>query len=309
MLKHLLKHFSLPRASSNYPSTQMAVQGPRIGSGAGSLQDPGKFSKLAQRVEKTLNGKIHHEPKQLDPKQILVAPLNRDGAPPNVKHIHEQILKSFLKQGFDSTRPLVGICVCFTSQEGKRALIEHNRKFTEGCPLLPPIDEAAAMYGALAGSHLNLALRILQANSASCIGDLSSLVHGEGYLKDVVANGHRWWILPEGTSREAQLAVSLWRNQDQNENQSIHEIEILLTIQATAAEASKTSETLKMGDLVSRAGKRNPARISSTVLQTLAKYFSQFLEEGNVHLINELVDFHAFSVNPRDIYIYIYIYR
>ena len=80
--------------------------------------DQGKFKqKLAQRVEDTLTNEIlFHEPKQLDPCLILVSPLNRDGAPPNVQHIHFKILE----EGFDRTRPAVGICVKYLSEQGKK---------------------------------------------------------------------------------------------------------------------------------------------------------------------------------------------
>ena len=108
--------------------------------------DTFKLKKLAQRVEQTLNDKVlFKEPKQLDPRSVLVAPCNRDGSPPNVKHIHFGILKSFLQKGFDPTRPQVGICVQYKTDEGKRRLLEHNKGFSQGCTLLPPIDEAKAL--------------------------------------------------------------------------------------------------------------------------------------------------------------------
>jgi hypothetical protein len=260
------------------------------------------LKKIAERVGQTLNEKVlYKEPKQLDPRSILVAPFNRDGAPPNVQHIHHGILKSFLQKGFDRTRPQVGICVEFKSDEGKRKLLEHNKRFSKGCQLLPPIDEVKAMYGSLAGSHLNLSLRILQSGTSSPCGDLSNLMAGDPSLKDMVLNGHRWWVLPEDTSAESQVDISLWRNQDQNENQGTHEIEILGTIAATASEISQKAKKVQMGELIAKAAKRNPAKISPVVLQTLAKFYVQFLGSADQFLIQELVDFHAMNVNPRDL--------
>ena len=62
--------------------------------------DVGKAKKLAQRVEETLATEcLFAEPKQVDPSLILVAPANRDGAPPNVMHVHNGILKCFLTKG------------------------------------------------------------------------------------------------------------------------------------------------------------------------------------------------------------------
>ena len=67
---------------------------------AGKDVDVGKFKKLAQRVEEVLTNEIlFADPKQIDPSLILVAPNNREGAPPNVPHIHFGILKSFKTKG------------------------------------------------------------------------------------------------------------------------------------------------------------------------------------------------------------------
>ena len=85
--------------------------------------------RLAQRVEEALQRSLNKEPKQILPQKILVAPQNRNGAPPNVQHIHKTILKSFLTQGYDYSRPPVGVCVEVKSLEGRRKLLEHNKKF------------------------------------------------------------------------------------------------------------------------------------------------------------------------------------
>ena len=269
---------------------------------ASKESDAGKMVKLAQRVEEVLNnGVIFKEPKQLDPRAVLVSPVNRDGAPPNVQYIHNGILKNFVTKGFDRTRPLVGICVEYKSPEGKKKLLEHNKSFTQGCSLLPAIDEQKALYGSLAGSHLNLALRLIQSGASSPAGDLGALVADDTSLKEVVSNGHRWWILPEDVPLDRQVDISLWRNQDQNDNQGTHEIEILQSIVSAAEAMSGVKKTVQMGDLVAKASKRNPAKISPSVLNTMAKFFVQFLQSGDQHLLTELVDFHSMKVNPRDL--------
>ena len=74
--------------------------------------DPRKFLKLAQRLEKSIRDYMYlKEPKQLDPHLVLVAPMNRDRAPPNLMHIHYVILKSFILKGYDRQRPQTGICI------------------------------------------------------------------------------------------------------------------------------------------------------------------------------------------------------
>ena len=77
---------------------------------------------------------------------------------PNVQHIHSKILKEFLEKGFDRTRPAVGICVKCLSEQGQKDLLEHNHRFTRDNKLLPHANEEA-LYGSLACSHLNMAIR------------------------------------------------------------------------------------------------------------------------------------------------------
>ena len=270
---------------------------PRVGPNT----DLAKSQKLAQRVEETLKTKlVHQEPKQLDPRCVLVAPHNRNGGPPNVQHIHWGILKSFIQKGFDRSRPQVGICVQYTSEEGKRKLLEHNTRFTKGEDLLPPIDDTKSLYGSLAGSHLNLALRFLRSGKSSPAGDVSALLN-EPSLKEVVMNGHRWWILQEDTAVEQQVDISLWRNQDQNENQLTHEIEILQNIMVTAKGLSAHHQSITMGDLIAKVGKKMPTKISVESLRILVKFYVQFINSGDQNLVEELVDFHSTHVNPREL--------
>ena len=47
------------------------------------------------------------------------------------------ILSSFLKNSFDRTRPAIGICIEYKSEEGIRKLLEHNQRFTKGSRYLP----------------------------------------------------------------------------------------------------------------------------------------------------------------------------
>ena len=86
--------------------------------------DKARQLKLAQRFEKTLQTSINTgEPRLIDPRKILVAPCNRQGAPPNVMQLHLIILASFFLKGFDRTRPHIGICAQLKSPAGKQRLI------------------------------------------------------------------------------------------------------------------------------------------------------------------------------------------
>ena len=233
--------------------------------------DPGKYLKLAQRVEKSLHDQVlFKDPKQLDPESILVDPNNRLGAPPNAQYVHQGILRSYSTHGYDATRPQVGICVEYKSEAGLRKLLEHNKRFSS--PLLPPINEQKVRYGSLAGSHLNLSFRIIKVGcaGASPAGDIRAIADESPALRDAVLNGHKWWILPESLPTEMKIDISLWRNADQNENQGTHETELRQAVISTAGHMQKDSRKVALGDLVAKAGKRSPAKIMPHTLQVIA---------------------------------------
>ena len=121
-------------------------------------------------------------------------------------------------------------------------------------------------------------------------------------LKEVALNGHRWWVLPETLSKEKQMDVSLWRNQDQNENQAINEIEILQTITVVAKSfLSQGKSKVSVGDLVASAQKKNPAKVSPQTWMSLTKYYIGFLENGVADLLEDLAEFHSHCVDPREL--------
>jgi len=267
----------------------------------GANSDAGKAMKLAQRVELILGTCVNGEPRHLDPRSVVVSPQNRDGAPPNVQHIHQGILRSLAQNGFDRSRPAMGICVQLRSPEAKLRAIEWNKRITAGNPLLPPIHEDLVGYASLAGSHLNLALRLIKAGVPSPACDITAVAPSGSALADLVSTGHRWWILPEDTDLDAQLSVSLWRNQDQNENQSTHEVELLRGIVGVCAQMSTVRSSMTLADIVAKAQRRTPAKVQPHALESIAKYFVRFLENKAKDLALEICDFHACRVNPHEI--------
>ena len=96
--------------------------------------DAGMAKKLAERVEEYLNEHcLFDEPRRINPDSILVSIWNRLGAPPNCKHLHHGVLRSFKVNAFDKTRPAIGILVEIKSEEGIRKLLEHNHRLLPAC--------------------------------------------------------------------------------------------------------------------------------------------------------------------------------
>ena len=120
--------------------------------------------------------------------------------------------------------------------------------------MLPRIHDEKALYGSLASSHLNIALRLILQGVSSPAGDLSTLLDQNKTLSDTVQHGHKWWIIKETTPLEDQVAISLWRNQDQNENHGFHEVELLQNIMSSAEHMRRLSQSSAGSDKVSVVG-------------------------------------------------------
>ena len=101
------------------------------------------------------------------------------------------------------------MCVQCNSAEGKHKLLDHTHRFACGKHLLPRIDSTKALYGSLAGSHLNLATRLLQLGASSPAGDVPALCQESLALLDVAMKGHKWWVLVEETDSQEQVELSL----------------------------------------------------------------------------------------------------
>ena len=88
---------------------------------------------------------------------------------------------------------------------------------------------------------------------------------------------------------------------EQNENQYLHEIEVLRNITHTCSELSARARALPLGEIVHRVLRRSPAKVSDDAIQYLAKYYLAHLADKTGHLARELQEFHSARVNPREV--------
>ena len=256
-------------------------------------------ARLAQRVEDALAKTLTKEPKQIDPKKILVSQYNRMGAPPNVQYVHKTLLRSFLEKGYDYSRPAVGICVEIKSPEGKKKLLEHNKKFTS--PLMPPLLEDGVQYASIASSHLNASLRFLVSGKSSPVGDISGLLESQPNLKEAAEVGHKWWVLPEDTDPDLLRDISNWRNADQAENQTAHELEILQAVILAGEALSRKGASFLVRDLIASAARQQPLQQVRAMLEILAKFYERTHHAGTPELVHELIQWHSMEINPGEI--------
>ena len=96
--------------------------------------------------------------------------------------------------------------------------------------------------------------------------------------------------------------ISASGNQDQNENQSIHEIEVLQTLRIAAEGFLKAGKVqIVAGDIISAAQRRNPVKFSDGMWKVLAKWYISFLDNKQADLIIDLADCHCQKVDPKEL--------
>ena len=132
-------------------------------------------------------------------------------------------------------------------------------------------------------------------------GTLGDLTTENPALKDVVLNGHIWWILPAQVPEDAQVDVSLWMRLDRMNTQTNNEMDLLQSIKCAAENLAKQHNNVQQGNLLDLVHRRMPTKVSALTLQTLCRFFVLFLHNEAQHLVKELVDYHSHKVDPRQI--------
>ena len=68
---------------------------------------------------------------RIPPDEVGVCPRNRGGAPPNLQVLHKRFTTSFKKHGYDPSKHLPCIVVHYSSDKGRKDLVNFNLKWSE----------------------------------------------------------------------------------------------------------------------------------------------------------------------------------
>jgi hypothetical protein len=262
--------------------------------------------KLGQRVAEYLKTyREHDSPFELKPHQVGVHPANRGGADPNIQVLHHKVLASFAKDGYDPSRHLAPIVVRCSSEQAKANLQAHNRRFADGRTGFPSVDEKHMEFGSLAGSHLTLAFRCVE-KDVFCLATGSgskAIAEKQPSLKIAAERGLRYWILRENTPLSVLSDISQWRNQDQNSNQTFHDMELMVLIAKIARSSIEAAPGGKVNityinSAVCRAA---PVKLATRSVQGLIRYALQFFSEGKAYLLSDLTRWHSANIDPQEI--------
>ena len=185
--------------------------------------DPVRAPKLANRFNDAMALALFPNPQRVDPRCIAIIQVNRLFS---VQQLHRVILKSIFKDGHDPSRPAPGILCEVRDPAYVKKLIEHNEKLC-ATPLMPPLFPEHVEYESLASNHYNAVLRLGQACVHTPAGGLAKLKDEDEPWAQACTEGHLWIILPADLDETLKADISTRRNQDQNENQTITDGELV----------------------------------------------------------------------------------
>ena len=269
---------------------------------AGRGEDPLKLRRIAKRVQEAIAAAVHAEPLRIDPRAIGVSPLNRLFS---IQQVHNTLLASIVKDGHDPTRPQVGICVEIRDPAALKSLVNFNASMARTSPLMSKVHPELLRYECLSSTHYNVALRLGREANYSPAGDLAKAKEEDTSFADSCAHGHKWIVLPESLDAKLKQDVSTWRNQDQHENQTITDGELLRMAKVTVddylvkARSAIGPTSLPLTQIVAATCLRSPLKLNGSVVGSFCRYVCQMAEEKHAHLVTEFLVFWSATVDPR----------
>ena len=119
-------------------------------------------SKTSQRVAANITKyRIHAAPVHVDVDEIGADWLNRMGSAPNIQICHKVLAPSFKNDGYDTSKPQVGVCRSFEGNSDLiNKLVSWNRSFTD--ELYPSVRKEKMNKGSLACTHVNITARLFK---------------------------------------------------------------------------------------------------------------------------------------------------
>ena len=258
------------------------------------------FNQIAKKVAATVETYRlvkFPDPVQVPPHHLLVSQNNRGGQPLTLMVVHQVIIPSFQKDGFDPSRTPVGFTIWYETSAVKENGIAHNLTLYGGSPLYPPIEREVVEGETLSCSHYNCTLRCYRAQLTSVDGHICD-ASKDADLQVVVERGHKWYLLSEKTPVAEQKMLSEWKNQDQNSNQVRHEIELIRSIQTVCLKEATVAQRASITTIANAVNLASPVKMSNSTMHSLVKFV---MSVGADHAtIDRVCHHHAMTVNPNE---------
>ncbi|MEC8930567.1 MAG: hypothetical protein VYB08_04070, partial [Candidatus Latescibacterota bacterium] len=258
--------------------------------------------KTSQRVAAIIfKYHIFDDPIHVDSDEIGADWCNRMGSDPNIAICHEVLAPSFKKDGYDPSKPQVGILRAFEGHPDLLLkLLEWNMRFSAGDERWPPIDKQKMNKGSLACTHVNLTARMFKHEMTTKDGMRCTTGPAEENkaCADLVRIGHKWHVLRGDTPDDDATLASTWFNSTNNSAQVTHEIEHIRGLQRVCKKEAQTHEVLVLSTVVSKAMFELKLQSQSMILIHLARWVTM---QGIGEFVDMLCNFHSGEVNPNEL--------
>ena len=242
--------------------------------------------------------------RRLDCRTLGADPDNRGGVLTNESVVHVDVLGSVKKDGHDKNKTPDGVAVEYKSEPGLQALHDHNKKIAANSSHMPQVYEDLMKYGTLACTHWNTGLRCSKDKMVSPeAGDLGKLVETDDTYREEVEHGHTWIVLPESTTQAEKRLVSMWKNQEQNKNKTLDEVEILRLCLTALDELGQSGRTqVAVGFLSQAVTQRVPVKLGLTVVSAFARWTLAMCEgkTGGRGFVEDYLEWHSGTINPKE---------
>ena len=220
----------------------------------------------------------------------------------SIQQVHQTILKSFIKDGHDPARPRTGVCCEVRDPAKLKDLVQYNKDLADRSPLMPLVEEDLLRYECLASTHYNVALRLCKEGRNSPSGDLAAAKAEDQTLAEAALKGHTWIVLPEHLADSLKADICQWMNQDQNENQTLTDGELVRMALAAVDDFVKSAGpgvAMPLHSITLAAILSSPLKINSAIMSSFCKWVCQMCEDHSLGLVREYLDFWSAKVDPR----------
>ena len=292
--------------STHLVSTHLAMilDGSMHGRHISPADDPAKVTLLAKRVQAALAQAINPEPIQIRPQRVKPSLVQRQFS---VQQVHNMILRSFIQDGHDPTRPKVGVCCEIRDRKKLQELIDHSKKMADRSPLMPLVEADMVQFEALSCAHYNSALDLVRLGRTSPAGDLAKARDTDNTLRAAAMEGHFWTVLLADVAEDLKRDICTWFNQGQNEDQQLTDGEMMrMALTATeqfltnkVSTAPGKSSVIPLHSVTLSATLQSPLKIRMEHMNGFARWVLRMAEENNLHLVHEFLDYWSCNVDPK----------
>ena len=141
-------------------------------------------------------------------------------------------------------------------------------------------------------------------NAITCLRSVSHKASDDSF-NNSCGTGHQWIVLPAGLALDLKEAIATWRNQDQNENQTLTDGELVrlakVVVESFLAKASGSTVVLPLNQIVTATCLKSTLRLNPTTVGGYCRFVCQMYEDKFLHLVDVFLTQWSAMVNSKEL--------